>query len=175
MTIQEALDLCLEDIHSGGATVEECLAAYPQYARELAPLLRTATRLESADGVRPTRAFKSRLRKQLAGESASSRHGFLSLRALVFWTLIVLIVAGFAVWMGITFEVAGHGSPPLSPVNYWPPSSQLKHVLVNPVANRTDAVVHINGATSLYSASNFQRVRRQNQVKTIERFPVLGR
>ncbi len=154
MTIQEALDRSLEELHSGGATVEECLAEYPQYARELAPLLRTASRLEATDGVRPTRAFKSRLRKQLAGKPEKSRHGLVSLPALVFWILIILIVAGFAVWMGITFEVAGHPGPRPAPVNYWSPSSQIERMVDTVTPSPLAEAVHIRTGASLYSREN---------------------
>ncbi len=149
MTIQEALDRCLEEIHSGGATVEECLLEYPQYARELAPLLKTASRLESTDGVRPTRAFKSRLRKNLTGKPEKPRHGLFSSRALMFWILIVLLVAGFAIWMGITFEVAGHSNPPVLPVNYRPPSSQVEHMVSNLTPLLLAKVLHTRAGSSL--------------------------
>lgn len=124
MTIQEVLDRCLDEIHSGRATVEDCLAEYPQYARELAPLLRTAARLEATAGVRPTRAFKSRLRKQLPGQSTKPRAGLDSLGAFILWSLIVIILVAFAVWMGIEFEVSGHPNPPL-PINFWHTPSQI--------------------------------------------------
>ncbi len=179
MTIHEALDRCLEEIHSGGATVEECLAEYPQYARELAPLLRTASRLESTDGVRPTRAFKSRLRKQLTGDVAKPGRGFFSLHSLVFWTLIILLVAGFAVWMSIKFEVAGHASPPVAPVNYWPPSSQMHRRAAHSALSPTEVSFHARQSTSLYSTRNSRpkaaRSWRSSRSKTAEMMNVDSR
>ncbi len=126
MTIQEALDRCLEEIDSGGATVEECLAEFPQFAGELRALLRTARRLETAAPVRPTRAFKAQLRRQLTGENPPRPKRFFGFGVLLVWTIIALLVAGLAVWMGIAFEVAGRYSTPVSPANYRPPSSEIE-------------------------------------------------
>jgi hypothetical protein len=125
MTIQEVLDRCLEDIHSGSASAEECLARYPQYAAELRPLLRTAARLENVNEIRPNRAFKSRLRKQLTGEDKKPRRRFFTLHTFVVWAVIVLLVTIFAVWMSISFEVAGHATTPM-PTYFQPPSTHAQ-------------------------------------------------
>ena len=117
MTIQEALDRCLEDISSGSASVEECLARYPEYASDLRPLLRTAARLRKAEQVRPSRAFKSRLRNQLVSEEPRPRPGFFNLRNLITWVVIVLLILGIAVWAGIRSPVDGRTSTP-PPIDY---------------------------------------------------------
>jgi hypothetical protein len=117
MTIQEALDSCLEDISLGNASIDECLARYPQYASELRPLLKTAKRLGSMNEVRPSRAFKSRLRGQLTGDVDKPRNRLRSLRGLLAWLLIILLIVIAAAWAGISLQIAGSSSGP-HPLNY---------------------------------------------------------
>ncbi len=147
MTIQEALDRCLEDISVGNLSVDECLARYPQYASQLRPLLRTAARLEAANEVRPSRAFKSNLRKQLTSDSDKPRRRFFSLRAFFVWTVILLLIVSFAVWMGINFEVAGRSSTPI-PINY---ENLIGDKLVF-VVQTSPEVIRQRPTSSLYSA-----------------------
>ncbi len=64
--IEEILDLCLNEIRAKRATVADCLKKYPQYAKELEPLLETAFALEAVPDVKPSLAFKLRTRAQLA-------------------------------------------------------------------------------------------------------------
>ncbi len=116
MTIQQALDQCLEDIRSGGASVEECLRRYPEFADDLRPLLRMAKRLESADEVRPSRAYKSRLRKQLVGEEKPKRR-FFPWRMVLVGVLFVALILGALIWFGSSFQAAGGSITPLPPMS----------------------------------------------------------
>ncbi len=59
------LDQCLEKIRAGHATVAECLARYPDCARELAPLLDMALAIEGLADVKPTPNFKQTMRSYL--------------------------------------------------------------------------------------------------------------
>ncbi len=63
--IEAILDQCLEDISLKHATLDECLAKYPDYAAELKPLLEAALALEQATDVRPTAEFKDKLRERI--------------------------------------------------------------------------------------------------------------
>ncbi len=63
--INVILDLCLEKIRAGRATVAECLARYPDCALELAPLLDMALAIESIPEVRPSGNFKETMRAYL--------------------------------------------------------------------------------------------------------------
>ncbi len=114
MTIQQALDRCLDDIQTGRASAEECLRRYPEFADELRPMLRLAARLESANEVRPSRAYKSHLRKQLMGEEKPTRRPTLSWRLVLLWILLSAILIGALVWLGITFQAAGGSLPPMT-------------------------------------------------------------
>ena len=62
MSLANILDVCLEDIQSGAATIEDCLARYPEHAPELEPLLEMAVFLERAAPPKPAPAFKAALR-----------------------------------------------------------------------------------------------------------------
>jgi hypothetical protein len=59
------LDTCLSQIGEGEASVEECLARYPEQAAQLKPLLHAATRLSRAREVMPDPSYKMRARSQL--------------------------------------------------------------------------------------------------------------
>src|SRR5262245_21558641 len=62
---EEILEDCFIRLKSGEATVEDCLAQYPEYAEELHRLFVTATTLERGRSVRPSSTFKARGRAQL--------------------------------------------------------------------------------------------------------------
>ncbi len=124
MTIQQALDQCLEDIRSGAASVEDCLRRYPEFADDLRPLLRMARRLESADEIRPGRAYKARLRKQLVGEDKPKR-GFFPWRMMLVGVLLAALILGALIWFGSTFEAAGGSITPLPPMTLLTPAGHL--------------------------------------------------
>jgi len=59
------LDTCLYQIEEGEASIEECLARYPEHAAQLQPLLRAATKLARARDVVPDPSYRMRARSQL--------------------------------------------------------------------------------------------------------------
>lgn len=59
------LEDCFIRVRSGEATVEDCLAQYPEYADELRRLIVAASHLERGRGIRPSSTFKARGRAQL--------------------------------------------------------------------------------------------------------------
>jgi len=63
--LETILDICLNQIEDDEATVDECLALYPEHAAELKPLLRAATRLSIGREVAPSPLYKTRARDQL--------------------------------------------------------------------------------------------------------------
>ncbi len=56
---QAVLQECLKDIESGAASVNECLARYPEHADRLKPLLHTAQFLVRGRSVKPSPTFNS--------------------------------------------------------------------------------------------------------------------
>jgi len=80
--LESALEDCLarlvEDPHqgtSGEVRLEECLALYPEHARELRQLLGAAAQLEQGRTVRAPSQFKTRTRAQLATHMAAHPRG----------------------------------------------------------------------------------------------------
>lgn len=59
------LDTCVSQIESGDASVDECLARYPEHAAQLKPLLGVAAKLSRARDLMPDPAYKARARTQL--------------------------------------------------------------------------------------------------------------
>jgi hypothetical protein len=59
------LDTCVNQIEAGDASLDECLARYPEHAAQLKPLLSVATKLARAREVVPNPAYKARARTQL--------------------------------------------------------------------------------------------------------------
>ena len=59
------LDTCLTQIEEGEASVDECLARYPEQAAQLKPLLHAATKLARGREVMPEPSYRMRARSQL--------------------------------------------------------------------------------------------------------------
>ncbi len=68
--IADLLDQCLTRIERGEATVESCLAAYPEHAAELRPLLMTATAVRSVDVPDPSASAQARIRARVLAAAA---------------------------------------------------------------------------------------------------------
>jgi hypothetical protein len=63
--IEQILTNCIEDIRSGKATVDECLARYPEMRQELEPLLKTALSIKSPAAYRLEAGYKQSARANL--------------------------------------------------------------------------------------------------------------
>ena len=64
--LEFALDDCLQQLATGKAGLDECLACHPSLAAELRPLLETAIRLQPGKDVKPSGALRDRTRARLA-------------------------------------------------------------------------------------------------------------
>lgn len=64
MNLSYALERCLQDLEAG-ATIEECVARYPELEAELRPLLQTAAALREAPRVAPSLRFKQATRERI--------------------------------------------------------------------------------------------------------------
>ena len=64
--LETILDTCVSQIEAGSASVDECLARYPEHAAQLKPLLNAATKLVRARDVMPDPSYKARARTQLS-------------------------------------------------------------------------------------------------------------
>jgi hypothetical protein len=63
--LETILDTCLYQIEEGQASIDECLARYPEHAAQLQPLLKAATKLVRAREVVPDPSYRMRARSQL--------------------------------------------------------------------------------------------------------------
>lgn len=75
----DVLDVCLERMLFGGATLEQCLRDFPQHASGLKPLLETARAARQASAVQPRPEFKERARREFNAavrEAGSKKAGF---------------------------------------------------------------------------------------------------
>jgi len=132
MNLADALEHCLHDLEAG-ATVDECVARYPEFAEELRPLLQTATALREAPHVAPSLNFKQATRQRILNPSPPAgsivaRDGRVRERpALPWWQRLGQLrlgpaVAGamaaiiFLILLSGTVVSASGGSMPSSPL-----------------------------------------------------------
>jgi len=115
-------DECLERILTGGETVEQCLASYPEHAAELEPLLQTALNAKETLEIAPRPEFRERARYQILAELRDieerkqrrfSLFGWQPRWATAAIAVLVLLVASSG-----TVAAAGNSMPdqPLYPV-----------------------------------------------------------
>jgi len=79
-TIEQILNECVERLRKG-ATVEQCLASFPEQASELEPLLKAVVSLNQFSALRPRAEFKAQVRTQalmaLRRKTARKQHSWL--------------------------------------------------------------------------------------------------
>lgn len=109
------LDECLERILTGGETVEQCLERYPQWARELEPLLQASLFARQASSIEPRPEFRKRARYQMRAalqEMAEKRERRFSLfRWQPQWVTAVVAVLVLVVASGGTVAASGNSMP----------------------------------------------------------------
>ena len=113
--LDNILDECLERMLTGGETVEQCLARYPQWARELEPLLQASLFARKASSIEPRPEFRERARYQLRAalqEMAEKRERRFSLfRWQPQWVTAVIVVLVLVVASGGTVAASGNSMP----------------------------------------------------------------
>ena len=122
ITIEEALEICLERIKNGEATIEDCAFDFPQHKKKLRDLLPLALSFRSVDQTRPSQAFSKnaglrlvsklpdapvtfweRLRRNLTGDPNVSKR-----RLRMSQTIAAMIVAVSMLFTG-PFDVQASG------------------------------------------------------------------
>jgi hypothetical protein len=126
----DILNECLERVLNKGATVEQCLDAYPDYATELEPLLRTALAAQDAATTRPRPEFRERARyqfqaalREMAARKSPIHFSWQPRWAVAVISVVVLLLAGSS-----TVAAASSSLPdePLYPVKMATEAVQLK-------------------------------------------------
>lgn len=114
------LEECLERVLTGGETVEQCLASYPEQAAELEPLLQTALLAKGAVDIKPRPEFRARARYQF---QSALREMELKRERRFFggqprWATVVIAVVVLLVASSSTVMAASNSMPdgPLYPV-----------------------------------------------------------
>ena len=116
------LDECLERILTGGETVEQCLASYPEHATALEPLLQTALDTKETLEIAPRPEFKERVKYQILTElrdmEERKQRRFSLLGWQPQWATAVIAVLVLLMASGGTVAAAGNSMPdqPLYPV-----------------------------------------------------------
>ena len=106
------LNECLESLLTGGETIEQCLAQYPEQALELRPLLETALAARKVSSIQPRPEFKSRARYQFraALQEAPARKAFFTF-VWPAWATVVAIVLVLLLGGGGTVAMAANSMP----------------------------------------------------------------
>lgn len=118
--LEDALQNCLEALAIGRATVEECLARYPDLAASLEPLLRMGQRLQEVYDVEPSPLYAQAAHQRFLAALASRGQRALAAhprRALWRWAPAALGSAAlvtFAVWAVVLALGSGSGTSPVT-------------------------------------------------------------
>src|SRR5258708_24990760 len=120
--LELVLDACIAQLASGTASLDQCLAHYPEHAAQLRPLLQTALRFKAAGNVQAPSMFKTRARARLyAYMQAHPRHNRTTFSPV--WKVAV----GFAVLL-VAFLTTGtafaQNALPGQPLYAWKLSSE---------------------------------------------------
>jgi hypothetical protein len=92
---EDILDDCLERLFIRGESIEDCLAAYPQQADNLKPLLQTALTIKNTAAIEPRPEFKARARYQFhtaLQEMAPKKNRFFSIWRFRWATALITIL-----------------------------------------------------------------------------------
>jgi Tol biopolymer transport system component len=98
--LEQALENCLTMLANSQATLEDCLASYPEHADELRRLLTTVGYLEQSRAVQPSPMFKARTRAKLIAYASTHPPGRMAGR----WAHTLLLQLGLV--FGRAFNLA---------------------------------------------------------------------
>jgi hypothetical protein len=118
----QVLDDSLKQIASGTATIDDCLARYPEYSGELKPLLRTASRLGQGRELMAPDGYKKQSREQLmAYMQAHPRRNIWKLPMV--WS-VAISLAVLALFFIVTGTALAQSALPGQPLYEWKLSSE---------------------------------------------------
>ena len=115
------LETCVDQIAEGEASLEECLASYPQYAMELEPILFTVTELQRGREIQPPPFLRGRIRAELNHAMKTTSRGPFRVKRempLFFWRM-ALNVAVLVFALVMTNTVFAQGALPGESLYNW--------------------------------------------------------
>lgn len=109
----DILNECLDRLLAKDATVEQCLASYPEQADELKPLLQVAVATRRTAAIQPRPDFRARARYQFhaALREIEGKRGRLFFRWLPQWAAVVTVVLVLLLAGGGTVAAASNSMP----------------------------------------------------------------
>jgi hypothetical protein len=120
------LEACVDEIAEGEASLEECLARYPQYAYELEPILFTVTDLQRGREIKPPPFLRGRIRAELNHAMKTNSRGNFRVKRevpLFFWRM-ALNVAVLLFALVMTNTVFAQGALPGESLYNWKLTSE---------------------------------------------------
>ncbi len=184
---QQILEDCLPKLLNGTTTVEECLARYPEHARELRPLLRTVYSLNLAGALKPTPVMKARTHENVLQYLRFHRRQPLQRTPLLL--RVSFAVAMLMIAFVITGTARAQSALPGQPLYGWKRASEQvwRAVSIDPVgtdiaiANRrlnewiaTSDDPELSGSAMAGYLETMQRLQATHNVATLSRMvPVI--
>jgi hypothetical protein len=156
---ESALEICLERLAGGEASLEECLLSYPEFSEELRPLLKAASQVRRVADVQASPDLKQRGRARLVTYMRSHPHNQGASR-IRDWTpvyrlavsLIVLVVAVFA-----TGTAFAQSAMPGDLLYSWKLASESAWLVVSPDPVGTDLALAERRVLEIQSSSGSAR------------------
>jgi hypothetical protein len=112
--IEEILNTCIDRITLRGDSIENCLESYPDRARELEPLLKTAMEAREAFSEKPSREFQQEAKSRFLSKLVSiekRREGFKLLDWQRRWAVAVCAVLALVIMAGGTVGASTNALP----------------------------------------------------------------
>jgi len=144
---ENVLQTCLHDLEQGLSNVDDCLHRYPNYARQLEPILLTSAYLERARSARLSSAFEARVRTKLIQQMSAhprkpARSSFMFMRFAVGLAAVILALLAAG-------TVYAQGAFPGEPFYRWKLTSENTWRAISSDPVKTDLAIADRRANEL--------------------------
>jgi hypothetical protein len=156
---ENVLKDCLLSLERGDSNIEECLRRHPSYAVQLAPILLTSMDLERGMLVRPSPAFKARVRGRLIEEMRA--HPRKSVRSYFMWMRMATSFAVMLLALLVAGTVYAQGVLPGNPFYGWKLTSENLWHSISPDPVATDLAIAERRADELLTIEDNSQLRAQ--------------
>ena len=149
---EKVLQECLLDLESGDSDLNECLSRYPGHAPALEPILLTGLDLERGREVRPSPAFKARVRSKLIQEMRA--HPRKSIRFQFLFTQLATSFAVILAGLFVTGTVYAQEALPGQFFYSWKITSENAWRAISPDPVGTDLAIADRRVDELIAIGN---------------------